>query len=158
MDENLYYQILQYLKNHKLKKELSNREKQKLLNKVKYYQKYDGQLYKKPKNNNPGFLKVIQRHELELLMNMMHNHPTAGHLGLEATYNKIKERYYWNQMYDDIKEYIKTCDMCQRFGKPERKESLHSIRIKQPFERIGIDIVGPLPETTRKNKYIVVAT
>jgi len=60
-------------------------------------------------------------------------------------------------MYDDIKKYIRTCDTCQRFGKPERNEPLHSIKITQPFERIGIDIVGPLPETENKNKYMVVA-
>jgi hypothetical protein len=90
-------------------------------------------------------------------MEMMHDHSTAGHLGIESTYNKIKERYYWNQMYDDIREYIKTCNTCQRFGKPERNEPLHSIKVIQPLERIGIDIVGPLPETAKGNKYMVVA-
>ncbi len=60
-------------------------------------------------------------------------------------------------MYDDIKEYIKTCDTCQRFGKPERNEPLHSIKVLQLFERVGIDIVGPLPKTLKGNRYIVVA-
>ena len=70
---------------------------------------------------------------------------------------KLKKKYYWNQIYDDIKEYIRTCNTCQRFRKPERNEPLHSIKVIQPLERIGIDIVGSLPETTKGNKYIVVA-
>ena len=41
--------------------------------------------------------------------------------------------------------------------KPERNEPLHSIKVIQPLERIGIDIIGPLPETAKGNKYMVVA-
>src|SRR6266487_3568283 len=35
---------------------------------------------------------------------------------------------------------------------------LHSIKIGQPFDRIGIDLVGLLPETKQGNKYIIIAT
>lgn len=158
MDEELYYQILQYFQKGRINENLSNREKGKLLNKIKHFKEIKGQLYKKPRKGRTGMMKVIKRSEFEDLMKIMHDHPTAGHMGINATYGRIKEKYYWNQMYNDIKEYIKTCDTCQRFGKPERNEELHSIKVNQPFERIGIDIVGPLPETPRKNKYIVVAT
>jgi hypothetical protein len=157
MDEELYQQIYQYLQGKKLNKDLSTREKQKIINKTKYFQITNGQLYRKPRKHNPKLLKVIQKSEFETLMKIMYDHPTGGHLGMESTYNKIKEKYYWNQIYDDIKEYIKTCSTCQRFEKPERNEPLHSIKVMQPFERIGIDIVGPLPETSKQNKYMVVA-
>src|SRR6185369_3627166 len=104
MDDNLYYQILQYLKEGRIDNNLSNREVQKLQNKTKYFKEAEGQLYKKPKKGSNENLKVIKRSEMEDLMKIMHDHPTAGHMGIEATYNKIKERYYWNQMHDDIKE------------------------------------------------------
>jgi len=158
MDEDLYQQILLYLNEEKLDENLTKTEKQKLIRKTRYYQIINEQLYKKPrKGNNPGLLKVLRRSEFDTLMKIMHDHPTGGHMGIESTYNKIKERYYWNQMFEDIREYIKTCNICQRFGKPERNEPLHSIKVIQPYERIGIDIVGPLPETKKKNKYMVVA-
>ena len=32
------------------------------------------------------------------------------------------------------------------------------IPVEAPFHRIGIDYVGPLPETTKENKFIIVAT
>jgi hypothetical protein len=38
------------------------------------------------------------------------------------------------------------------------KEELHPIPIEEPFHRIGIDIVGPLPVTPRRKRFIVVAT
>ena len=61
-------------------------------------------------------------------------------------------------MYEDIRQYVKTCDTCQRRGKKHTKEPLHPLSIERPFQRIGIDVVGPLPITERQNRYIVVAT
>src|SRR5215470_12873108 len=62
-------------------------------------------------------LQVIRRFELEGIMYMMHDHPTSAHFGINATYEKTKERYYWKNMKKDIEEYVKTCDQCQRRGK-----------------------------------------
>src|SRR6185312_10518247 len=61
-------------------------------------------------------------------------------------------------MYKDIKEYVKTCEECQKRQKSKRKEPLHPIQVGRAFERIGIDLVGPLPITARNNCYIIVAT
>ena len=60
-------------------------------------------------------------------------------------------------MYNIIRDYVRSCDQCQRRGKPKRNEPLHPIVIGEPFFQIGIDIVGPLPRTTKQNRYIVVA-
>ena len=42
----------------------------------------------------------------------MHDHPTAAHFGIEATYNRIKEKYWWKGMRNDIETYVKTCKQC----------------------------------------------
>ena len=82
---------------------------------------------------------------------------TGAHLGVETTYTKIKERYYWPNMYNDIRNYIETCDNCQRREPITRKEELLPLKVRAPFDKIGIDIKGPLPLTTKRNRYIVVA-
>ena len=94
---------------------------------------------------------------MEALMYMMHNDPTAGHFAVDKMFDKIRERYYWPQMYEDIKIYVQSCDNCQRRGKSKRNELLHPIPVGEPFYQIGIDIVGPLPRSKQGNKYIVVA-
>ena len=73
-------------------------------------------------------------------------------------YQKANCRYYWPKMYKTIENWIKTCNECQRQGGPVIKVPLYPIQIGQPFDRIGIDYVGPLPVTTNGNKYIIVAT
>src|SRR6185437_2649413 len=61
-------------------------------------------------------------------------------------------------MYRDIKEYVKTCEECQKRQKGKRSEPLHPIQVERAFERIGIDLVGPLSITKQNNQYIIVAT
>src|ERR1043165_8569891 len=60
-------------------------------------------------------------------------------------------------MIKDIKEYVKTCDSCQRRNKSVGKHELNPIKVKEPFYMIGINVVKPLSETTNRNKCIVVA-
>ncbi len=60
-------------------------------------------------------------------------------------------------MYEDIRGYVQTCDACQRRGNPKANNILHPIELKAPFQRIGIDIVGLLTITKRRNRYIVTA-
>ena len=60
-------------------------------------------------------------------------------------------------MYEDIRGYVQTCDACQRRGNPKVNNILHPIEPRAPFQRIGIDIVGPLTITKKGNRYIVTA-
>lgn len=88
---------------------------------------------------------------------MFYNDPLAAHSFVERMMRKMKSQYYWPQMFEGIREYVKSCDSCQRRGGHKRKEPLHPIPVGEPFHRIGIDYVGPLPMTENGNKYIIVA-
>jgi len=88
----------------------------------------------------------------------MYNHPTGAHLGIDKTFEKIRDQYYWPQMFENIKDYIRSCDQCQKRGRYRTPGPLHPIPVGEPFSKIGIDIVGPLPITKQGNKYIIVAT
>src|SRR6266542_1682429 len=123
----------------------------------KYHDKYKikkGKLIKIKPNKE---LKILKRNEMKPILSLSHEHPLSGHFRLEATLTKLKKRYYWLKMKDDIKSYIQTCDQCQRCEKITDENELHSIKIKEPFYQWGIDIVEPLTETSQRNKYIVVA-
>ena len=122
------------------------------------YEKYEekfGKLYRKNKEGKT--LKVLKKDEIDSVLQIMHNHPTGGHFGVENTYRKIKERFYWKGMKNDIEQYIKYCDSCQRRGKKGGQGYLNPIKVEKPFNRIGIDFVGPLPKTQKGNRYIIVA-
>ena len=96
----------------------------------------------------------------DTLMNSAHDHVLAGHLGFDHTYGKLRDHYWWPNMYTDVKNWVKTCAICQSHNNPKGKPAgmLQPILVSQPFERIGIDYVGPLTETADGNFYMCVIT
>ena len=45
-------------------------------------------------------------------------------------------------------DYCRTCDRCQRLGKGPNPPLQNLPLVSEPFKRLIIDIVGPLPECT----------
>ena len=43
----------------------------------------------------------------------------AEHFGTYKTLERLKHNYDWHKMEEDIKDYVRTCDTCQR-DKPSR--------------------------------------
>ena len=158
MNLDLYHNLYNYLESDQLSDSLSQEQIRQIQHCARHYITKNGLLYKKNRKDPQHPLRVIKWNEVEPVLYMMHKHPTAGHLGTDAMYYKIAERYYWDQMYRDIKEYVKTCEECQKRQKGKRSEPLHPIQVGRAFERIGIDLVGPLPITKQNNRYIIVAT
>ncbi|CAH1763769.1 2246_t:CDS:2 [Entrophospora sp. SA101] len=136
MDLNLHYNLVKYLSDLIFPESSTDEEQKKIRSQSRYF--------------------IVR--EVEIILHNLHADSLAGHFEIEATYHRVAERYYWNQVYSDIREYVRTCDECQRRGGPTKHEYIHPIKVEQPFERLGMDIVGPLPETRKGNKYMVVAT
>ena len=82
----------------------------------------------------------------------------SGHLGQEKTFNQVKERFYWPGYYDDTHRWCQTCASCATRKQPPtaRRAPLGTITASQPAEIIGMDILGPFPESERGNSYILV--
>ena len=70
---------------------------------------------------------------MEPILFLIHNHKLGGHFGTEAMFGKIRNLYYWPQMYNHIRQYVRTCDSCQRRGKRLTKEPLHPLKVGRPF-------------------------
>src|SRR5436190_1395970 len=155
MDRTEYQELVDFLNsktNEKWnKKKLRQLEKESKNFGVKYEI-----LYKK--GNNGKLLRVLKEDKIDTVIFMIHNHPTGGHFGKDTIYNKINTRFWWKGMYKDIGEYIKRCDSCQRRGNKGGTGYLNPIKVGKPFEKIGIDFVGPLERTENGNKYILVVT
>src|SRR5918995_2850830 len=117
MDIQQYFEIQQYLNHNKYPDQVqTNQEKKKFVNMTKYFIVQNKNLYRYDRRRVGHLLQVLKRYELEPILYMMHNDPTAGHFEIEIIFNKLRTRYYWPQMYEDIKAYVKACDSCQCQG------------------------------------------
>ncbi len=85
-------------------------------------------------------------------------HSCAGHLGQAKTVEKLRQRFHWVNLRNDTLLYIQQCKVCQESKSPSKTAKAPLINMKSgyPLERVGIDIVGPLPKTQRENSYIIV--
>ncbi|KAI5635639.1 integrase core domain-containing protein [Phthorimaea operculella] len=48
----------------------------------------------------------------EQVINENHAEPTAGHLGIFKTYNRLALRYFWPGMHKDVVKFVSTCSKC----------------------------------------------
>ena len=83
----------------------------------------------------------------------------SGHLGINKTYHKIINHFYWPGLKSDVSKYCKTCHTCQMVGKPNQtipKAHLQHIpAFDEPFSKILIYCVGYLPRTKSGNEYLL---
>lgn len=85
--------------------------------------------------------------------------PFAGHLGREKTAQRILRRFYWPMLFHDIKQYCQTCEKCQLHGGCKTRAPMFLLlTIGEPFKRIALDVVGPLPRTGWGNHFILVVS
>ncbi|GFU18728.1 retrovirus-related Pol polyprotein from transposon 412 [Trichonephila clavipes] len=50
---------------------------------------------------------------------------TSAHLGITKSKDKLNRYFYWPNCYRDMEQFVKTCDQCQKAGKPNDKRKLH---------------------------------
>jgi len=154
----LYYQhLIQYLTTLTHSPTLTEKEQRNIQSQARKYQVMQDVLYKKDKSQPEHLLRVIKQDEVAPLVKRLYEDPTSGHLGIDGTFKKAKQRYFWPQMFADIRTHIQHCDICQKQKKPNTVEALHPLPVEQPFDRVGIDLLQ-LPLTPHGNKYIIVAT
>ena len=77
-------------------------------------------------------------------------HEVVGHFGDQRTAEYIRRWYWWPQIVKDVREFCHTCDPCQRC-KPSNSRphgKLHMLPVPtKPWDSIGMDFVGPFPES-----------
>jgi hypothetical protein len=123
----------------------------------------DGLVYKVIHRPDQIILKVpyIPNSMINQLLQAYHDNPTSGHLGINKTWHKIRDRYFWPGMYNKIKEYVLSCTKCRQF-KIDRTKSTGKLQPIEPptgiLDLMGLDFIGPVPQSSNGNKYILVCT
>jgi hypothetical protein len=90
-----------------------------------------------------GKRKIIKAH---------HDPPVHGHPGINRTMQIVERNYWWPQLQQDVKDYVRGCADCQHHKVNNRptKAPLRPIYPKpeaMPFETIALDFITKLPES-----------
>ncbi|CAF1479320.1 unnamed protein product, partial [Adineta ricciae] len=129
------------------------------------YEFKDGLLYKlvpmRTNSKTKRKLIYVPSSMIDGLLQIYHNHPLAGHFGVQRTYLKIKNKFWWPKMQQSITRYIQSCLPCQQYNVSRVKKPGHLQPItppEGPFQLIGMDYCGPLKSTPRGNQYVLCIT
>ena len=91
--------------------------------------------------------RCVREDEFILILDEAHSGIAGGHFAAETTARKVLQAgLWWPTLFNDAVEFVKRCDPCQRATKPQNWDRMPlSINLAtQPFEKWGIDFVGPI--------------
>ena len=94
------------------------------------------------------------------VLHVLDNSPSAGHLGVSKTLEKVRRRFYWHGMREDVENHIRKCGPCAEVNDLSRLPRAPLINIKSghPLQRVAIDIVGPTPKSSLGHEWLLVVS
>ncbi|GFX57866.1 hypothetical protein TNCV_3068331 [Trichonephila clavipes] len=121
----------------------------------------NGVLYRKWESDDGKTFRwqlILPKIRVSTVLKELHGSPTGGHFGFMKTLQKVRERFYWNNVRSDMEKCCRICDPCaSRKGPIKRTRGrLQLHNVGAPFERIAFDILGPLPRSSDGNNNILV--
>jgi RNase H-like domain found in reverse transcriptase/Integrase zinc binding domain/Reverse transcriptase (RNA-dependent DNA polymerase)/Integrase core domain len=100
---------------------------------------------------------VVPKSQIEGILRT--NHDEYGHHGIQKTFDRIRQRFYWAKMYRNVKDYVSTCETCKK-AKISRKSNAEPMgkprEASEPFQIMSVDFVGPLTRSKKGNTDIFV--
>ena len=155
-----FQEIITYLTERKYPERLNWEEKSVFQSKVAPYSLIQGILFKMGADDT--LRRCLEQRDRKRVMTALHSESSGGHFAAMTMVNRIRSaEYWWPHLIRDVRMHVGSCDQCQRTGAPSFRNHwpLTSIIPLAPFEKWGIDFVGPFnPASARKKIYIILAT
>ena len=130
---------------------------------VYYIDQKNGLMYRHftspPEKGSVVHQQLILPHSLrESVLEVAHDSILGGHLATKKTYDRVTSNFFWPGVSNDVSRYCQSCDICQRTipkGRCGKAPLVVMPIIGEPFARVAIDLVGPLPMSGRKHRWIL---
>lgn len=114
--------------------------------------------WEKPSGKDYQLQLVVPHMLVKKVLRELHDGVSGGHLGIRRTLVKIRERFYWLHLREDVEEWCRKCTKCAAVKGPHTRSrgKLRLYNVGVPWERIAVDVAGPFPVTEDGNKYFMV--
>lgn len=101
---------------------------------------------------------LVPQGRREMIFQVAHYNPMAGHMGYEKTLERITARFYWPGIHADVRRWCASCPDCQLVNQPAiPRAPLRPLPlIEVPFEHIGMDLIGLFHRSTHGYRFVLV--
>jgi len=108
----------------------------------------------------PDVKQVMVPKELrQIVLGIAHDSVMSGHEGINKTTDRVMSNFWWPGIRDEVTRYCRSCDVCQRTipkGRVSKAPLQKMPIIGVPFQRNGVDLVGPIiPASSSGKRYIL---
>ena len=104
-------------------------------------------------------LIIVPRSLRKPLFSHYHAGPSGGHMGEYKTLYRMRSRFFWPKMREDIKAWVKGCAHCQSYNtwRNRRSELYFSWPVTSPFWIMHVDLWSPghITQTNGKKGYLL---
>lgn len=131
-----FVDIANYLATGELPQHLSSKENQRIIWLSATYSWMGRVLYK----TSPDLIiwQCVKEDEMHDILKANHDGHCGGHFSDKRTAYKIfHSGYYRPTLFQDAKRYVRSCDSCERMGKPIKRDEMPLQRqvLIEPFEK-----------------------
>ncbi|XP_059158115.1 uncharacterized protein LOC131942318 [Physella acuta] len=113
----------------------------------------DNTLFRKFTDNDKTVNQLVAPQKYrQAILHHAHDLPLTAHMGRTKTKQRIESAFYWPGMDKDISAYVKSCHICrtQDTSKPPPAPLQSPTLANKPFQKIAIDLIGPLPTPSKR--------
>ncbi|CAL9690844.1 unnamed protein product [Knipowitschia caucasica] len=157
MDPSTYNNIVQYLSIGSYPEGSTKSQKYSIRRRAADFAVDDEVLYYCKGSSQSKRKVVTAKEEAQQIFREFHASAYGAHCGIVKTRDAISRRFYWPGMSKDIDKWVSQCVECQKSALTIKQETKPiPIEVSQPFELVGMDLIGKVVKTEAGNEYIAV--
>ena len=98
-------------------------------------------------NDSDGKKICVPSHLVVKAIDLLHQHPLSGHIGIYRTHQRARKIFYWPSMTEQIEKAINSCSICLRAKQRKPKKQVPmgqtSTAVQDRLKVFYADLVGP---------------
>jgi hypothetical protein len=109
--------------------------------------------------NVPEWKLLVPKDQRAKTLQSCHDAPTSAHFGYYKTLSRLSVNHYWPKMRRSVIRYVRNCKVCHEQKAPNTARAGLMGEEKQvqfPSQMISVDLIGPLPTSTKGYSYLLV--
>ena len=121
----------------------------------KHYLLVDGLVYFSSNVDDDHRLRLfIPKYIRSFVMTQYHHQ--NGHMGVQKTFDSVRTKYNWPNLFKELHKYVSECTVCQtrslqKISQPRQETDIPPY----PMAKLSFNLSGPYPTTLSGNKLII---